>query len=525
MTLSIILQFVVVLAAIWMGARSSGVGLGLWGAVGLLVLVVAFGVNPTSPPIDVMLIILAVIMAASVMDAAGGIDFLVRIAERIIRANPKYVTIVAPLTTWSFTFVAGTGHIVYPLLPVIYETAHQSGIRPERPMAIATIASQQAITASPVAAATAAMIGLFAEKGMTQWGLPQILMVCVPATLVGVLVGAIVSMFVGKELKDDPEYLALVAAGKIKPPKAIANVPAVQAALAKAPRHTADEDDVITIDPRVRETLRAAAAASGASWPSGGVAVVEAPPAARAPSGTNVRAPAPPTSAGPGNGPAGEGRAPLKASAKLSAYVFLAGVALVVLFGFFPELRKLPGAKDPLAMPTVIEIVMMSVAAIMLVLTKVLVDEIPKTPTLRAGVVAVIGIFGLAWLGDSFISANKDVIVPAIGSWAKVAPWTFAFGLFFASVLLYSQAATTRALMPLGIALGIPPQFLIAMFPSVNGYFFIPTYGSLIAAINFDQSGTTKIGKYVLNHSFMIPGLVSTAVAVTTGLFLARIIF
>jgi anaerobic C4-dicarboxylate transporter len=165
MTISIVLRFVVVLAAIWMGARYSGVGLGLWGAVGLLVLTAVFRVTPTSPPVDVILIILAVIMAASVMDAAGGIDFLVRIAERIIRANPKYVTIVAPLTTWSFTFVAGTGHIVYPLLPVIYETAHQSGVRPERPMAVATIASQQAITASPVAAATAAMIGLFAEKG------------------------------------------------------------------------------------------------------------------------------------------------------------------------------------------------------------------------------------------------------------------------------------------------------------------------------------------------------------------------
>ncbi len=182
MTFAIVLQFLVVLAAIWMGARSSGIGLGLWGAVGLLVLVAGFGINPTSPPIDVMLIILAVIMAASVMEAAGGIDFLVRIAERIIRANPKYVTIVAPLTTWTFTFVAGTGHIVYPLLPVIYETAHRSGIRPERPMAVATIASQQAITASPVAAATAARIGLFSQEGLTEWGLPRILMVCVPAT-------------------------------------------------------------------------------------------------------------------------------------------------------------------------------------------------------------------------------------------------------------------------------------------------------------------------------------------------------
>ena len=230
MTLVIALQFAVVLAAIWMGARSSGVGLGLWGAVGLLVLVVGFGVTPTSPPIDVMLIILAVIMAASVMDAAGGIDFLVRIAERVIRANPKYVTIVAPLTTWSFTFVAGTGHIVYPLLPVIYETAHQNGIRPERPMAVATIASQQAITASPVSAATAAMIGLFSEKGLTQWGLPQILMICVPATLTGVVVAAIISMFIGKDLKDDLVYQERLAAGEIPAPKPAAERPPLTAA-------------------------------------------------------------------------------------------------------------------------------------------------------------------------------------------------------------------------------------------------------------------------------------------------------
>jgi len=441
MDVLILLQFAIVLGAIWMGARTSGVGLGLWGAVGLLVLVAAFGVTPTSPPVDVMLIILAVIMAASVMDAAGGIDFLVRIAERIIRANPRYVTIVAPLTTWGFTFVAGTGHIVYPLLPVIYETAHQGGVRPERPMAVATIASQQAITASPVAAATAAMIGLFSEKGLVDWGLPQILMICVPATLTGVIVAAIVSMFRGRDLADDPEYQARLKSGEVPPPQPVTDRP------------------------------------------------------------------------------------PLSPTAKRSAILFLAGVGLVVLLGFFPDLRRLPGAEKPLDMPVVIEIVMLSVAAIMLVTTKVPVDEVPKTATLRAGVVAVIGIFGLAWLGDSFIGANKDVIVPAIEGWTRAAPWTFALGLFAASVLLYSQAATTRALMPLGLSLGIPPQFLIGAFPSVNGYFFIPTYGSLIAAINFDRSGTTRIGKWVLNHSFMIPGLVATTVAVFTGLLIAKVLF
>jgi anaerobic C4-dicarboxylate transporter DcuA len=440
MTSIIFLQFAVVLAAIWMGAKSGGVGLGLWGGFGLAILVLVFGVSPTSPPVDVMLIILAVIMAASVMDAAGGIDFLVRIAERIIRANPKYVTIVAPLTTWTFTFLAGTGHIVYPLLPVIYETAHQSGIRPERPMAIATIASQQAITASPVAAATAAMIGLFSQNGMTAWGLPQILMICVPATLAGVIVAAIVSMFVGKDLKDDVEYQARLASGAIK----------ASAAIAQRPE--------------------------------------------------------------------------LKPTAKLSALLFLTGVALVVVFGFFPELRKIPGAKDALSMPIIIEIVMLAVAAVIMLVTKVVADEVPKTATLRAGVVAVVGIFGLAWLGDSFIGANKSIIVSTIGDMATAAPWTFALGLFFASVLLYSQAATARALMPLGVTLGIPPQFLIAMFPAVNGYFFIPTYGSLIAAINFDLSGTTKIGKFVLNHSFMLPGLIATSVAVGTGLVLANIV-
>jgi len=441
MSIAILLQFLVVLAAIYMGARYSGVGLGVWGGVGLFILMMVFGVAPTAPPVDVLLIILAVITAASVMDAAGGIDFLVRVAEKIIRANPKRVTIVAPLTTWTFTFLAGTGHIVYPLLPVIYEVAHSAGIRPERPMAVATIASQQSITASPVSAATAALIGMFTAAGLTDWGLAQMMMVCVPSTLVGVIVAGFISMFLGKDLADDPEYQARVKAGL---------VPATKAA---------------------------------------------------------------------------EERGALPKGATLSAYIFLAGVAVAVAAGFIPELRTLPGAAKPLGMATTLEVLMLVIAAVILAATKVNVDAVVKTPTMRAGVVALVGIFGLAWLGDSFISANKEVIITAVGDIAKANPWTFAPVLFFVSVLLYSQAATTRAVMPLGLALGIAPQYMIAMFPSVNGYFFIPTYGSLVAAISFDASGTTKIGKYVLNHSFMIPGLVATIVAVATGLGLASVMF
>src|SRR5262245_11678471 len=215
MTVKLCLEFAVLIGALLMGARTGGVALGLWGAVGLLVLVVGFGVPPGAIPGEVLIIVLTVIMAASAMEVAGGVDFLVRVAERIIRANPKQVTVVAPLVTYGFTFAAGTGHIVYPLLPVIYEVAHENGIRPERPMAIATIASQQAITASPVSAATAAMIGLLAAHGV---GLGTILLICVPSTVIGVIVAALFQLKVGKELKDDPEYQRRLAAGEIDPP-------------------------------------------------------------------------------------------------------------------------------------------------------------------------------------------------------------------------------------------------------------------------------------------------------------------
>src|SRR5499427_1459059 len=215
MTVKLILEFLVLVGALFMGARTGGVALGLWGAVGLLVLVAGFGVPPGAIPVEVILIVLTVIMAASAMEVAGGVDFLVRMAERIIRRNPKQVTLVAPLVTYGFTFASGTGHIVYPLLPVIYEVAYESGIRPERPMAVATIASQQAITASPVSAATAAMIGLLASHHI---GLVQILLICVPSTLLSVIVAAFVQTKVGKELKDDPEYQRRLKAGEVEPP-------------------------------------------------------------------------------------------------------------------------------------------------------------------------------------------------------------------------------------------------------------------------------------------------------------------
>lgn len=435
------LELVVLLAAIAMGARAGGVGMGLWGGVGLAILVFIFGEKPGKIPGEVLLIILTVIMAASAMEAAGGIQYLVRIASRIIRKSPRHVTIVAPLVAYAFTFLSGTGHVFYPLLPVIYEVAMKGRVRPERPIAVATIASQQAITASPVSAATAALIAILGTNGI---GLPQILAICVPSTLLGVIVAALVQTRIGVELDKDPEYLRRLASGEIEEAK----------------------------DAK------------------------------------------------------GEGdSAPLPERAGLSAWLFLAGVGVVVCCGLFPDLRKVGDEPVTVSMPMTIAIVMFAVAAAMLTFTRAPVEQIVKTKTCQAGLTAVIGILGLAWMGDTFIEANRTEIIGGLSRMAKAYPALFSVGLFATSMLLYSQAATTQTLMPLGVKLGVAPAALAGMFPAANGYFFIPTYGTLIAAVNFDRSGTTRIGKYVLNHSFMLPGLISTTVAVATGQIIAKIFF
>lgn len=139
-----ILQLAFVLTAIIIGARLGGIGLGVMGGIGLGILTFVFGLQPTAPPIDVMLMIVAVISAAACMQAAGGLDLMVKVAERLLRKNPAHVTILSPLVTYAFTFIAGTGHVAYSVLPVIAEVATETKIRPERPLGIAVIASQQA---------------------------------------------------------------------------------------------------------------------------------------------------------------------------------------------------------------------------------------------------------------------------------------------------------------------------------------------------------------------------------------------
>ncbi|WP_317346372.1 anaerobic C4-dicarboxylate transporter [Phocaeicola plebeius] len=428
------LQLLFVLLAIIVGARVGGIGLGVFGGLGLAVLTFVFGLEPTTPPIDVMLMIVAVIAAAGCMQAAGGLDLMVKWAEKILRRHPQRITLLSPLVTYLFTFFAGTGHVAYSVLPVIAEVARETGIRPERPMGIAVIASQQAITASPISAATVALLSMLAGYHITLF---DILKISIPCTLVGVLAGAIYSMRVGKELKDDPVYQARLKSGEL----------------------------------------------SGANYCTAEVV-------------------------NPGK-------------ALTSVLLFLGATVGIVLFGSIDSLRPSFQTSEGVVvmqMAHIIEVLMLSVAALILLLTGTSGMKAAKSSVFNAGMQAVVAIFGIAWMGDTFISGNIAVIKENIFGLVTDMPWLFGIALFVMSILLFSQAATIRALLPLGMALGISPYMLIALFPAVNGYFFIPNYPTVVAAINFDTTGTTRIGKYVLNHSFMMPGLISTIVAVGLGI-------
>lgn len=435
-----ITQLIFVLVAIVVGARLGGIGLGVAGGLGLAVLTFGFGLMPTSAPIDVILMIAAVIAAVSCMQAAGGLDYMVSVAERFLRKHPAQITLFSPLVCYLFTFLAGTGHVAYSLLPVIAEVAKETKIRPERPLSISVIASQQAITASPISAATVALLSLLSFADVSLF---DILKVSIPATLVGVIIGALVCLKKGVELEKDPIYLKRLSEGLITPSTS----------------------------------------------------------AGRSPGSFDWRA-------------------------KVSVALFLLATILIVLFGSIPALRPdfiVKGELIKLDMPSVIEIIMLSAASIILLVTGNDGVKAAKGSVFGAGMQAVIAIFGIAWMGDTFIQGNLDSLTGGINDFVIRMPWLFGVALFVMSILLFSQAATVRAIVPLGISLGLNPMMLIALFPAVNGYFFLPNYPTVVAAINFDSTGTTKIGKFLLNHSFMIPGLVATVTAIATGLLLIQI--
>lgn len=430
-TVLLLLELTIVIALIFIGARVGGIGLGIYGMLGVFILVYGFGLTPGKAPIDVMMIILAVITASAALQASGGLEYLVGLAAKFLRNHPDHITYYGPLCTWLFCIVAGTAHTSYSLLPIISEIAQANKIRPERPVSLATVSASLGITGSPVSAATAALISqdLLGRKGIE---LGTVLIVCIPASIIAILVAAFIENHVGKELIDDPEYQRRVKAGIINP----------------------DEDE--------KNLLQA-----------------ETQP---------------------------------NPHAKYAVWAFLLGVAVVVLFGFFPGLRP-----EGCTMSETIEMVMMSDAILIVLVGKTHVAEVPKGNIFSAGINALVAIFGIAWMGSTFYTGNAEAINSALSGMVTTAPLLFAVALFLLSIMLFSQAATVTTLYPVGIAIGINPLLLVAMFPAVNGYFFLPNYPTEVAALGFDRTGTTHVGKYVINHSFQLPGFVTTIVAIGVG--------
>jgi anaerobic C4-dicarboxylate transporter DcuA len=431
----------------------SGIGLGVMGMIGLLLLIFIFKMQPSDPPLEVMLIILSVVTAAAALQAAGGMDYLVTIAGKLLRSRPEQITILGPLVTYFFTLFAGTAHISYSIMPIIAEVAIKKRIRPERALSMSVTAAHMAITASPVSAATAALLTVLSPGGVK---LADILMICIPSTLIGVIVGILFVLKRGKELNEDPEFLE-----KMKDPVFVKN-----------------------LDPEVNQDIAT----------------------------------------------------PLKPGAITSVVIFGLAVLGVVLLGSFPTLLPefsgregfKPGfavnAAGLLQMPSMIMMVMLAAAGFIILFAKTTAAQVTKASLFMSAGQATIAVFGVVWMSSTFMDNNYELIKNTLGDLVTNYPWAFAIALFVLSILLFSQAATAKALMPLGLSLGMTPSYLIGIFPAVNGHFFVPGYPTLLTAIQFDRTGTTRIGKYVLNHSFMLPGLVTTAAAVIAGLILKSVL-
>lgn len=207
-------ELLILLACILIGARLGGIALGTVAGIGLAIFVFLFALPPGGPPPGVLGMIIAVITALAAMQSAGGLDYLVSLAERIMHRHPQYVTFIAPVATYLLVFASGTTHVIYALLPVIAEVARKGNVRPERPLSISVIAGFNGSLASPISAATVAMVGLMVGQGIS---LPRLLAITIPSTFIAVLLGALSVAWRGKRLDEDPEYQKRLAEGALKP--------------------------------------------------------------------------------------------------------------------------------------------------------------------------------------------------------------------------------------------------------------------------------------------------------------------
>ncbi|AVT57243.1 MULTISPECIES: anaerobic C4-dicarboxylate transporter [Pectobacterium] len=429
------LELLIVLLAIYLGARLGGIGIGFAGGLGVLVLTLGFQIKPGVIPFDVIEIIMAVIAAIAAMQVAGGMDYLVSLAEKLLRKHPKYVTFLAPLVTYFMTILAGTGHTAFSTLPVIAEVAKEQGIRPSRPLSIAVVASQIAITASPISAAVVFVAGILEPHGVSYL---LLLGICIPTTLAAIMLTAIVTNFLGKELKDDPIYQERLKKGET--------------------------------------TLR------------------------------------------------GNSQHEVKPGAKLSVMLFLIGIVAVVLYA-----TAISGTVGLIQNPVLprneaIVVFMLTIATLICITCKIDTSRILSASTFKSGMSACICVMGVAWLGDTFVKAHISDIQDTAGALLQSYPWMLAVVLFFAATLLYSQAATAKALMPAALLLGVSPVTAVASFAAVSALFVLPTYPTLLAAVEMDDTGSTRIGKFVFNHSFLIPGVMAITLSVIFGFILGSIL-
>ncbi|MCC7228091.1 MAG: anaerobic C4-dicarboxylate transporter [Burkholderiaceae bacterium] len=441
--MDILLQVAVILVCLFYGARKGGVALGLLGGIGIVIMTFVFKLPPGKPPVDVMLTIIAVVAASATLQASGGLEVLLKGAEKLLRRNPKYVSILAPFTTCLLTILCGTGHVVYTMLPIIYDIAIKNNIRPERPMAASSVASQMGILASPVSVAVVSLVAFLAKVpvGDRPIDFIQLLSITIPSTLAGVLMIGIYSWFRGKDLSDDADFQKRIA------------------------------------DPEQRQFIFGDSATlmgkvlSRGQW--------------------------------------------------TAMWIFIGSIVVVALLGAFPTLRPLFGGKS-LSMVLTIQMFMLLAGALMIVFTKTDPSTIGKTEVFRAGMIAVVAVFGIAWMADTVFEAHLPELKAALTDLVKTQPWTYAIALILVSKLVNSQAAAISAMVPVGLAIGVPPGYIVAFAAASYGYFILPTYPSDLAAIQFDRSGTTKIGKFVVNHSFIVPGFIGVGTSCLIGFMLAK---
>ena len=445
--MEMLIGFIVLLACLIIGVRHGGIGLAVISGVGLVIFTFVFGYKPGTPPIDVMLTILAVVTCAGFLQTSGGLTVMLKYAEQFLRNNPKQITIFAPLTTWFLTVLCGTGHVVYTMFPIIYDIAIKQGIRPERPMAVSSVASQAGICASPVSVAVVSMITFMATAGHN-YSVLQILSIAIPATGLGVFFAALWSTRRGKELADDPEFQAF-----IKDPQ---NKDYVYG----------DAESLLDKE--------------------------------------------------------------LPKSFYNAMYIFFCGIIVIALLGNFPDLLPhFPNAKGelkPVSMTQVIQMVMLLVAAIILIVCKVKAKDVGNSQVFKSGVVALVSVYGVAWMASTFFGAHMAFLKEFLGNAVQQYPWAYAILAFLTSKLVNSQAAAIAIVFPMALGVGMDPVLILSFISACYGYFFLPTYPSDLACIGFDRSGTTKIGKYILNHSFMIPGLIIVTSGCVVGYIVAHIV-